>query len=208
MFWNTKEPHGLPRDPFKSCVIPRPIGWISTISPDGVPNLAPYSFFNGVAGDPPMVMFASGMRDKDNPKDTIFNAERTGEFVCSMVSFDLKDVMNESSADVAPDIDEAVYAGIEMEPSVLVKPMRVKASPIHLECVYFNTMELPVDRRGGGNAICVGRVIGVHINDEVLNDGMVDVEKIRPVARLGYMDYTTVDSVFALMRPKQRQAAE
>lgn len=208
MFWNTKEPHGLPRDPFKSCVIPRPIGWISTISPDGVPNLAPYSFFNGVAGDPPMVMFASGMRDRDNPKDTIFNAERTGEFVCSMVSFDLKDAMNESSADVAPDIDEAVYAGIEMEPSVLVKPMRVKASPIHLECVYFNTMDLPADRRGGGNAICVGRVIGVHINDDVLNDGMVDVEKIRPVARLGYMDYTSVDSVFAMMRPKQREAAE
>ena len=153
MFWHTNEPHGLPRDPFKSCVIPRPIGWISTISLDGVPNLAPYSFFNGVAGDPPMVMFSSGARSADTPKDSIFNAEQTGEFVCSMVSLDLIDAMNDTSAAYVPEIDEAAHAGIEMEASELVKPMRVKASPIHLECKYYQTMELPVDRNGSGNAI-------------------------------------------------------
>lgn len=208
MFWNTKEPHGLPRDPFKSCVIPRPIGWISTISPDGVPNLAPYSFFNGVAGDPPMVMFASGSRSADAPKDSIFNAEQTGEFVCSMVSYELRDVMNETSAGVGPEVDEATYAGIEMEASELVKPMRVKAAPIHLECKYFGTMELPADRSGAGNAICVGHVIGVHVNDAVMKNGMIDVASFRPVARLGYMDYTSVEEIFTIMRPKVKQAAE
>jgi len=208
MFWKTHEPHGLPHDPFKSCVIPRPIGWISTIGPDGIGNLAPYSFFNGVTGDPPMVMFASGARSADAPKDSIFNAEQSGEFVCSMVSYELMDAMNGTSAAYDPEIDEAGHLGIEMEASELVKPMRVKAAPIHLECTYFNTMELPVDRNGGGNAICVGRVVGVHIRDEFLKDGLIDVQKIRPVARLGYMDYTTVQEVFTLARPSLKPAAE
>lgn len=208
MFWNTKEPHGLPHDPFKSCVIPRPIGWISTVSPDGVANLAPYSFFNGVAGDPPMVMFASGSRSADAPKDSIFNAEKTGEFVCSMVSYELRDVMNETSAGVDPEVDEAAYAGIEMEASTLVKPMRVKAAPIHLECKYFATMDLPADRRGAGNAICVGHVIGVYVDDSVMKDGLIDVKAFRPVARLGYMDYTSVEDIFTIMRPKMKSAAE
>jgi flavin reductase (DIM6/NTAB) family NADH-FMN oxidoreductase RutF len=208
MFWKTDEPHGLPRDPFKSCVIPRPIGWISTISPDGVPNLAPYSFFNGVAGDPPMVMFGSGARNADAPKDSIHNAEQTGEFTCSMVSYDLKEIMNDTSAAYDSGVDEAGHLGIEMEPAELVKPMRVKAAPIHMECTYFDTMELPKDRNGAGNAICVGRVVGVHIRDEFLKDGFVDVEKIRPVARLGYMDYTSVQEVFTMMRPEVKSAAE
>ena len=208
MFWHTNEPHGLPRDPFKSCVIPRPIGWISTISPDGVPNLAPYSFFNGVAGDPPMVMFSSGARSADTPKDSIFNAEQTGEFVCSMVSLDLIDAMNDTSAAYVPEIDEAAHAGIEMEASELVKPMRVKASPIHLECKYYQTMELPVDRNGSGNAICVGHVVGVHVRDEVMKDGFIDVLKFRPTARLGYMDYTSVDRTFTLNRPESKPAAQ
>jgi len=208
MFWKTNEPHGLPRDPFKSCVIPRPIGWISTIGPDGVGNLAPYSFFNGVSGDPPMVMFASGARSPDAPKDSIHNVQQTGEFVCSMVSYELKEIMNDSSASYGPEVDEARHLGIEMEPSVLVKPMRVKAAPIHLECTYIDTMELPRDRNGAGNAICVGRVVGVHIRDEFLVDGMVDVEKIRPVARLGYMDYTSVQEIFPMVRPSLKSAAE
>lgn len=208
MFWKTDEPHGLPRDPFKSCVIPRPIGWISTIGADGVANLAPYSFFNGVSGDPPMVMFASGARSPDAPKDSIHNAEQTGEFVCSMVSYELKDTMNDTSAAYDAGVDEAAHLGIEMEASELVKPMRVKAAPIHLECTYFGTMDLPVDRNGAGNAICVGRVVGVHIRDEFLKDGFVDVEKIRPVARLGYMDYTSVQEVFTIMRPEVKSAAE
>lgn len=207
MFWNTDEPHGLPHDPFKSCVIPRPIGWISSLSADGVPNLAPYSFFNGVAGDPPMVMFSSGTRDVDNPKDTIANVEQTGEFVCSMVTYDMREVMNDTSAYLEPDIDEAAFAGIEMEPSVLVKPQRVKAAPIHLECTYYQTMELPAEKSGRGNALCVGRVVGIHIRDEVMKDGMIDVSSFRAIARLGYMDYTAVDEIFTIRRPR-KDAAE
>ncbi len=201
MFWKTDEPHGLPRNPFKSCIIPRPIGWISTLSKDGVPNLAPYSFFNGASDDPPMVMFASGTRDATDPKDTIANAEATGEFVCSMVSWELREPMNVSSASVPPEVDEFALAGLEMEPSVLVKPARVKAAPIHLECTFLQTVTLPKGKNGHGNFICVGRVVGVFINDAYLKDGFVDVQKIRPVSRLGYMDYTSVESVFTMERP-------
>ena len=114
MFWNTDQPHGLPHNPFKSCVVPRPIGWISTLDAHGVANLAPYSFFNGVAGDPPMVMFASGGR-RDGQKDSISNAEATGEFVCSMVSWDLRQQMNTSSASVGAEVDEFQLAGLDVE---------------------------------------------------------------------------------------------
>ncbi|MEX0694257.1 MAG: flavin reductase family protein [Rhodospirillales bacterium] len=208
MFWKTDQPHGLPHSPFKSCIVPRPIGWISTIGPDGTANLAPYSFFNGLSDDPPMVMFASGSRAADAPKDSIYNAEQTGEFVCSMVSYNLREVMNETSAAYGPEVDEAGVLGIEMEPSELVRPMRVKAAPIHMECRYHDTMHLPKDKRGGQNSICVGFVVGIHIRDEFLKNGLVDIEKIRPLARLGYMDYTSVQEILTLNRPNLKSAAE
>jgi flavin reductase (DIM6/NTAB) family NADH-FMN oxidoreductase RutF len=204
MFWNTSEPHGLPRDPFKSCIIPRPIGWISTVAPDGTLNLAPYSFFNGVASDPPMVMFSSGglsADDNGNQKDSISNAKASGDFVCSMVSHDLLDAMNESSATLPSNVDEFALAGLETEPSELVKAPRVKAAPIHMECTFYDSIDLPEDRNGARNAICIGRVVGVHIRDEVMKDGFVDVTAFRPVARMGYMDYTVVDNIFTLLRP-------
>jgi len=202
MFWNTDEPHGLPHDPFKSCVVPRPIGWISSVSADGVVNLAPYSFFNGVSGDPPMVMFAAGGRQPSGLKDSRANAEKTGEFVCNMVTWELRESMNTSSAPAAPDIDEFELAGLETEPSELVAPPRVKAAPIHLECKYYKTLELPPDRHGGSNAIVTGRVVGVHIRDAILKDGLIDIERVRPVARMGYQDYTSVESVFTMTRPR------
>ncbi len=200
MFWKTDEPHGLPHSPFKSCIVPRPIGWISTLDAAGVPNLAPYSFFNGVSADPPMVMFSSGGRT-DGQKDSINNAEATGEFVCSMVSWDLRDQMSTSSAEVPAEVDEFQLAGLEMEPSELVKAPRVKAAPIHLECIYLQTVQLPATANGRGNGMCIGQVIGVHISDHVLKDGMVDIQAFRPVARLGYMDYTSVTEVFEMNRP-------
>ena len=204
MFWKTSEPHGLPRNPFKSCVIPRPIGWISTISSDSVLNLAPYSFFNGISDDPPMVMFSSGgpgVDNADNEKDTITNAEETGEFVCAMVSQDLTDAMNESSASVSASVDEFNLADLETEPSELVRPPRIKTAPIHLECTYYDTIELPKGSSGRGNRVCMGNVVGVHISDAVLKDGFIDVMAFKPMARLGYMDYTTVDNVLTLLRP-------
>jgi len=205
MFWNTAEPHGLPHSPFKSCIIPRPIGWISTLAADGTPNLAPYSFFNGVADDPPMVMFASGGKGADSDfKDSVSNAEATGEFVCVMVGHAMLDAMNASSAGVAPDVNEFELAGLETAPADLVAAPRVKGAAIHLECKYYDTIRLPDGSDGRTNRVCIGSVVGVHIDDAVLKDGIVDVAAFRPVARLGYMDYTTVDNIFTLLRPGQK----
>ena len=202
MFIKTDGPHGLPRNPFLSCIVPRPIGWVSSLSADGVFNLAPYSFFNGVAAAPPMVMFASNGRQPHGPKDSVTNIETTGEFVCNLVSEGLSDQMNATSASDSSDTDEFDLAGLETEPSELVKPPRVKASPIHLECTFHGTMELPTDDPKSRNVICIGRVIGIHIRDEVLKNGIIDIESIRPIARLGYRDYTVIEKAISIIRPK------
>ena len=202
MFYKIGGPHGLPHDPFKSCVVPRPIGWISTIGADGAVNLAPYSFFNAVATEPPMVMFSSNGKQAHGTKDSVANAEVTGEFVCNMATWDLRDPMSQTSRPVPPEVDEFELAGLETQPSELVKPPRVKTSPIHLECVYHQTLEVPCDIEDGRNAICLGRVVGVHIRDEFLTDGKVDIARIKPLARLGYQDYTVAEKVLTLSRPK------
>ncbi|MEE2698699.1 MAG: flavin reductase family protein [Pseudomonadota bacterium] len=198
MFYKIGEPHGLSKDPFKSCVLPRPIGWISTISDSGIINLAPYSFFNALAAEPPMVMFSSNGKQPSGPKDTIINAEATGEFVCSMATWELRNSMNLTSAPEPPEINEFRLASLSTEASKLVKPPRVKESPIHLECLYHSTVELPCNIEGGRNAVCIGRVIGIQIRDEFLIDGKIDIKRIRPIARLGYKDYTVVDEIFSL----------
>lgn len=203
MFYETsKRNHGLPRDPFKALVAPRPIGWISTIDDQGRPNLGPYSFFNAMSSDPPVVLFGAGLNPRgDNIKDSQRNAEATGEFVCNLVTYDLRDAMNKSAAHLPHGESEFEAAGLEMEPSTLVKPPRVKASPVHLECRYLQTVEIPCHTPGGRNFVVFGQVIGVHINESVLTDGFVDIAKLRPMARLGYMDYCVVDEVFAISRP-------
>lgn len=208
MFWNTEtRNHGLPYSPFKACVVPRPIGWISTLSPDGAVNLAPYSYFNGCGENPPMVMFSGGPRPEGPYKDTVLNAETTGEFVCNICTWDLRDAMNRSSAGLPYGEDEMAFAGLETEPSELVRPPRVKASPIHLECVYYQSVTMPsYGPTGEGNRVVFGKVVGIHIRDEVLTDGLVDMAKVRPIARLGYMDYTLVDNVFAMDRPTMKAA--
>jgi len=203
MFWNTKEPHGLPHNPFKSCVVPRPIGWISSVSANGDVNLAPYSFFNGVCGEPPMVMFGANGNTKSRTKDSLANAESTGEFVCNMSTWALRDQMNTSSAGVDADVNEFDLAGLEMEPSELVNVPRVKASPIHMECRLFKVVHLPSENpEACTNAMVIGHVIGIHISDHVLKDGLVDIESIMPLARMGYKDYTHVEKVFMMERPK------
>ncbi len=202
MFYKTDGPSGLPHDPFISCVVPRSIGWISTLSPSGVVNLAPYSFFNAVVSKPPMVMFATNGRQPPGAKDSVANAEATGEFVCNLATWELREKVNQTSAPVPPETDEFELAGLESEPSALVKPPRVKASPVHLECLYHATLELPSETEGARNAICVGRVIGVHVRDEFLTDGKVDIQRIKPIARLGYQDYTVVETIFTMARPR------
>ncbi len=189
--------HGLKWDPFKALVAPRPIGWISTLSKTGVVNLAPYSFFNAVSTDPHFVMFSSGGR-----KDSQRNAEETGEFVCSLATYNLRDAMNRTSQHVGPEVDEMALAGLTPAPSKIVAPPRVAESPVAFECRYWRTIDLPGPDGGPGtHAIVLGQVVGVHIDDSVLVGDKVDVTKLKPIARLGYGDYAVIDEVFELTRP-------
>lgn len=196
-----KKSHGLPHDPFKSLVAPRPIGWISTVSTDGHVNLAPYSFFNAVCYNPCIVMFSSSGLPDDPQKHSWRNAEETGEFVCNIVSEELKDQMNTTSAHVPRGVDEFELAGLTAEPSEKVKPPRVKESPAHLECKYLRTVEFESEEAHHTHGVVFGHVVGIHIRDDILTDGLVDTLKFRPVARLGYMQYTVVDNVFSMGRP-------
>ena len=202
MFYDPRQGnHGLARDPFKSLVVPRPIGWISTVSRDGVGNLAPFSFFNAVSTEPAVVMFCPGGGPREAHKDSRRNAEQTGEFVVNVVADAQRLAMNETSAEVAPEGDEFALAGLEGLPSRLVKPPRVAGAPAHFECRHLQTVELPADDPGSPNAIVLGMVIVVHIDESVITDGFIDMAKFRPLARLGYMDYTVVDNVFTMHRP-------
>lgn len=190
---------------FTSLVVPRPIGWISTISTDGVINLAPYSFFNALTTDPPLVMYCPGgfKSGTEEPKDSLVNAQETGEFVFNLCSEELAEPMNLTSAHVPASIDEMVEAGLEAAPSVLVKAPRVAAAPVALECLVEQIVELPAQQRGGPNHAVIGRVVGIHIDDEVIVDGAIDVRRVRPLARLGYMEYATIDPgrIFVMNRP-------
>lgn len=198
MFYETGENnHGLRHDPFKALVAPRPIGWISSRSADGAVNLAPYSFFNAVSDVPPFVMFSSGGR-----KDTLRNIEETGEFVCSLATYALKDKMNATSAAVGPEINEFELAGLTPASCNLVKPPRVAESPVAFECRHFKTIPLPGKKDGeDGYIVVLGHVVGIHLDEAVIRDGKVDVTTYRPISRLGYMDYAVVNEVFAMDRP-------
>jgi flavin reductase (DIM6/NTAB) family NADH-FMN oxidoreductase RutF len=202
-----KNDHGLPHGPFKSCVVPRPIGWISTISADGIDNLAPYSQFQNLNFDPPYVMFSAGQKTAGGRKDTVVNIEATGEFVYNMATYDLRDAVNRSAAEVPPDVDEFELAGVTKAPSVRVKPCRVAESPVQFECRYHQTIRLPGNGPGGAIDVVIGRVVLVHIKDEVVGpDGRLDILKIRPLARLGYYDYTSVESIFEMVIPGDNKA--
>ncbi|MFD0987013.1 flavin reductase family protein [Methyloligella solikamskensis] len=187
--------HGLQYDPFKALVAPRPIGWISTLGKNGVVNLAPYSFFNAVSENPHYLMFGSGGR-----KDSQINAEETGEFVCSLATYPLREAVGKTSMAVSPDVDEMALVGLTPAASHLVSPPRVKESPVAFECKYYKTITLPgLDGEPGDNAIILGQVVGIHIDDEMIEpDQTVDVTKLKPIARLGYRDYAVVDSVFSV----------
>ena len=203
MFYEVSSGHNLPHDPFYSIVVPRPIGWITTMDADGVVNLAPFAFFNGCGTEPPQVLFHNSTgRGDGRMKDTISNAEETGEFVVNLVTWDLREKMNRTALHVSQSIDEMGMVGLEAEPSVLVKPPRVKASPAHLECRYIQTMEMLSNNASFRNFVVFGEVIGIHIKEELLTDGLVDNSKFRPLARMGYHDYTVIDQVFSMPFPK------
>ena len=201
MFYETDaSDHGLPFNPIKACVVPRPIGWISSISSSGTVNLAPFSFFNVLSYDPAYVTFSAGAHTDDGGiKDSVTNAETTGEFVYNMATWSQRLKMNETALITERQTDEMVAAGLEGLASNLVRPPRVKGSPIHFECVHHQTVLLPGRSPADNHHLVIGRVVGVHIDDNALTtDGLIDVLKIRPIARLGYMDYTSIDSVFSM----------
>ena len=153
--------HGLPFSPFKSCAVPRVIGWLSTLSPDGVANLAPYSQFTNLTFDPPYVLVAINQTIEQQRKDTTVNIEQTGEFVYNMVTYDLREKMNITAAAFPPDVDEFERAGLTKAPSVVVKPWRIAESPIQMECVYVQTIRLPGEGLVGTSDIIIGKVVGV-----------------------------------------------
>ena len=204
MFYETHEnKHGLKHDPFKALVVPRPIGWISTVSKNGICNIAPYSFFNAVGEKPHYVMFSSAGR-----KDSLLNIEETGEFVCSLATWDLRYNMNMTSAAVPHGVDEFPIGDLTAAPSRLVKPPRVKESPAALRMQALEDDRAAAAEPGGKSSYSVvfGQVVGIHIDDRFVKDGMVDTGAMRPIARLGYMDYAVVtpETVFSIDRPTRR----
>lgn len=202
MFYDAIEnKHGLKHDPFKALIVPRPIGWVSTISNDGIANIAPYSFFNAVAERPHYVVFGSaGM------KDTLRNINENGEFVCSLANWDLRYEMNTTSAAVPHGVDEFPLADLAAARCNLVKPPRVKNAPAAFECKLWKTLDLPpaAPNQRSGYTMVIGMVVGIHIDDRFVKDGMVDTGAMRPIARLGYMDYGVInpENVFTINRPE------
>ena len=207
MFYEPKDGHGLPKNPFNSLVIPRPIGWITSVDGKGNVNLAPYSFFNGVAYNPPTVMFSAGYNrseGSDGMKDSLRNVLETGEFVHNFTTWDNREAMNETCADVPPDVDELAMAGLTPLPSTIVKPPRVAESPIHFECKVVQTVELPNTTGPDTYTVVFGEVVGVHIADDlIMENGQIDVGKLHPISRMGYQDYSqvTAETVFTMERP-------
>ncbi len=183
-----------------TALVPRPIAWVSTVSTQGAPNLAPYSFFNAVASDPLTVMFAPGAKTDGSPKDSLRNARETGEFVVNLADEPLAAALNETSAAWAHGVDEFAQAGLGAAPSSLVRPPRVAAAPVTLECRV--SQLIPVT--GSDSALVLGQVLVVHVRRDLLGtDGLIVAERYRPVARLGRDEYSTLGRVFSLARPKQ-----
>lgn len=198
MFYDArKKDHGLPHDPFKAIVAPRPIGWITSMSKSGAINLAPYSYFNGINSRPPAVMFSS-----EGVKDSLSFIEETGEFVCNLATWDLRDRMNATSAPFPRGMNEMEKVGLEAAPSRMVKPPRVAASPCALECKLLQIVHLDdLDGQPLGCHVVFGQVVGVHIDDRFIKDGLLDTVAMKPIARCGYHNYAVVEGQFSMIRP-------
>ena len=198
MFYEPSKGHGLPHDPFKAIVAPRPIGWISSIGRDGSLNLAPYSFFNAFSSAPYLVWFSS-----DGQKDSATFSAETGEFVANLVGRDLADRMNRTSVSAPRGTSEFDYAGLEAVPSQMVKPPRVAGVPAALECKVTEIFRpKTLDGSDAGVVVVAGEVVGVYIDDAFLTDGLFDVVKAGNVSRLGYIDYSAITETFSMRRPR------
>jgi len=199
LFYQPESGHGLPHNPFLAVVSPRPIGWISTRSKDGIDNIAPYSLFNAVASDPPQVMFCSNTAKEDRHmgKDSLANIDETGVFCVNIVEYAMAGAMNKTSSPELADIDEFTSAQIEKTECKTIACSRVANAPAVLECKKSQVIRL----KGANNFIIIGDVTGIHLRDDCLVDGVYDVTTYQPLARLGYMDYLRVNEVFNLAHP-------
>ena len=192
----------LPFSPFKSCTVPRPIGWLSSISEDGIPNLAPYSQWQNLTFDPPMVMFAANHLSSGERKHTVINAEKTGWFVWNMATYDLREAINISAMELPSVEDEFEHAGVNKIDCIDAPVPRVAESPAHFECRYLSTHYLKGKTNHGCVDVVYGEVVRIHVDDSVIKtNGKMDISKIRPLARLGYYDYTSVTDVFEMRIP-------
>jgi flavin reductase (DIM6/NTAB) family NADH-FMN oxidoreductase RutF len=204
MFYKFEDGHGLPHDPLKAIVSPRPIGWISSRSKSGQVNLAPYSFFNMISTRPCLIMFSSEGR-----KDSVSFIEESGAFAANLVSANLAAAMNESSVNAPRGVSEFEYSGLTPADCTLIDAPRVAEAFATLECVV-TEIRNPLDRHGNPVAaimVC-GEVVGVHISEEILTGGLVDMSKAQPVSRLGYMDFASVSETFQMFRPKWDQSTK
>jgi len=205
LFYTTeRNDHGLAHDPFKAIVAPRPIGWISTRAKDGSVNLAPYSFFNAISDRPKLVMFSSvGM------KDSASFAIESGEFVANLATRQLAAQMNRTSAAAERGTSEFGFSGLTEAPSRLVAAPRVAESPAALECrVTHSFRPTGLNGEASENVVVIGQVVGIHIDEAILRDGMIDMALAAPLSRLGYLDYAVTDQVFQMARPRTPDGAD
>jgi flavin reductase (DIM6/NTAB) family NADH-FMN oxidoreductase RutF len=198
---NGMRPAPLTHNPLNALICPRPIGWVSTVSPDGIPNLAPFSYFNAVSANPPFVVFAPNAASPDRLKDTYRNLQDVPEFVINLVDKSLVEEMNTTSASYGSDVDEFAECGLEAAACKIVRPPRVKRSRAVLECTVFEIVALPSGSDGRQSQVVIGEVVGIHIDDELIVDGKVDEARLDPVARLGYFNYAGLGPIFELRRP-------
>tara|TARA_B100000963_G_C22490530_1_gene609054 strand:+ start:375 stop:980 length:606 start_codon:yes stop_codon:yes gene_type:complete len=200
MFYEPKKGHSLKIDPFKALIFPRPIGWVSSINKNGVANLAPYSYFNAVADEPPQIMFCSNGSSKHSKyKDSLSNILSTKEFVINFATSFTRNQMNISSKDFEPGEDEFYFSKLKKKKSKIVKTPSVKDSPVNLECKLIKTINLKSDSKKISTMV-IGEVIGIFINNKFIKNKRVDSVSMRYIARMGYSEYTTISSKFSLRR--------
>jgi len=196
------DPHSLaPELSYKlliGCVVPRPIAWVSTVDAAGVPNLAPFSFFMGVCQEPPTIAFSSSARGQGR-KDTVRNAEHTGDFVVNVVDDDRAEQMNLTSGDYPPEVDEFALTGLTAAPGVRVRAPRVAEAPVSMECRVVQV--IPVGR--GPNSLVLGEIVYFHVRDDVYEraTGRINMHRLKPVGRLAGNAYSHIHDIFEMKRP-------
>ena len=202
MFYEPKNGYPFDENPFAALVFPRPIGWISTLSKNGIANLAPYSFFNAIAYEPPQVMFsATGFHSQGGLKDSIANVLSNNEFVVNLATKKLKTQVNQTSIDAPHEIDEFNVYKLKKRKSRIVQPPSIAESPVNLECRLFKKIDLKTKVKNQ-NIMIIGEVVGIHIDDKFIKNNKINSLAMRAISRMGYTEYSEVDSRFLMERPK------